>query len=114
MEQVFQRQSRPQLTWPPIASMRTGGSHHAPEINIRTGLFQLDWELVDELHHIPIGRKGSPQEVLRTEYAAYRAIHRSIGANLPAQAAFDQAVFNIHREAPGFQPRSDSHFVAGD
>ena len=79
-------------------------------MNIPDMIARIDWTVVDELHHIPEGRKGSLQEALRVEYAAYRALHRKLGTALTPRAALDQAIFNIRRAFPEFQPRYDAGF----
>ncbi|GEM_PF-5446252 len=70
----------------------------------------VDWTVVEELHHIPHGRKSSLQEALRVEYAAYRKLHRQLGASLPPSAALQQAVHNLRRAFPDFEPRYDRAF----
>ena len=79
-------------------------------MNITQMLSRVDWTVVEELHHIPEGRKGSLQDTLRMEYAAFRSAHRQLGADLPPRAALAQAVFNIRRAEPEFQPRYDAGF----
>src|SRR5579884_3391085 len=79
-------------------------------MDIASALSRTDWTIVDELHHIPCGRKGSLQEALRVEYSAYRRIHRQLGSALPPRAAFVQAIHNIRRRFPDFQPAYDAGF----
>jgi hypothetical protein len=79
-------------------------------VNIADMLTRVDWTVVDELHHIPEGRRGSLQEALRVDYAAYRSAHRQLGADLPPRAALDQAVFNIRRTNPDFMPLYNATF----
>lgn len=81
-------------------------------MNLTEKLSQVDWTVVDELHHIPHGRKGSLQETMRTEYVAYRKLHRELGGGPPRLALF-QAIFNIRRTHPGFNPRYDADFFFG-
>jgi len=79
-------------------------------MNIPAMLSRIDWTVIEELHHIPEGRKGSLQEALRVEYAAYRSIHRHLGADLSPRFALIQAVFNIRRTHPDFEPLYDASF----
>lgn len=78
--------------------------------HITSALTRLDWNVVDELHHIPRGKRGSLQEALRLEYAGYRMAHRAAKAALSPKAALAQAVFNLRRWTPEFQPRYDAGF----
>lgn len=78
--------------------------------NLGEHLSDVDWTVVQELSHIPRGHEQPLQEMLRREYVAYRKIHRDMAASLPPQAALDQAVFNIRRDAPDFQPQYDIAF----
>jgi hypothetical protein len=67
---------------------------------------------MDELQQIPRGKQGSAQEALRQEYIAFRTLHRRLSAPLPPAAAFDQALFNIRRAAPTFEPKTGAAEMA--
>lgn len=79
-------------------------------MNLTEAIAQADWSIVEELHHIPQGKSGTPQRALRMEYAAYRRLHRQLGTKLPPSAALTQAVFNVRRIWPDFEPRYDAGF----
>ncbi len=80
---------------------------------ITDAVSRIDWKVVEELSHIPAGKKHSLQDDLRIEYAAYRTIHRQLEADLPARAALMQAVYNIRRSHPRFKPHYDEAFFFG-
>jgi hypothetical protein len=82
-------------------------------MNLIEKLYEVDWWVVDELSHIPTGAKGSSQEALRDDYAAYRKIHRKLSADLPARAALVQAVYNLRRLDRNFDPAYDAAFFFG-
>lgn len=79
-------------------------------MKIADALKHIDWTILDELEHIPAGKAGSLQAALRVEYAQYRTIHRQLNARLPARAALIQAVYELRRTNPEFEPRYDAPF----
>jgi hypothetical protein len=73
----------------------------------------IEDRVAEELQHIRRGLPHSEQEELRTEYAAFRTLHLGDSEILPASAALIQAVFNIRRHSPAFEPEYDLAFFFG-
>ncbi len=97
----------------PQTQAQSHDSREKKDMNLIQKIARVDWTVVEELQHVPAGAKGSWQEALRNEYAAYRKIHRNIAPSLPPRAALSQAIHNIQRIDPKFQPRYDAEFFFG-
>lgn len=87
-------------------------SKNNSEVEFKKALTTIDWVVVAELRHIPAGPDGSAQEQLRCEYAAYRTIHRQMTDKLRPRDALSQALLEVRRRWPDFNPEYDRAFFS--
>jgi len=70
---------------------------------------EIDFQIKQDLTHIPRGVKGSPQNILRMQYAIVRR-HDISKTTKTKEDTLREAIIIVKKQFPDFQPKYDATY----